>query len=274
MGFDIPIELFITFLGATFGLALLGLIRQPQIPAMIAFAGMFMLAFSVATDNIIVSYGTSANDKTIVVTNSTTTYPYDVETFSSAGAMNNVNKGYGEFVSSTSSALYNKTIDCMDILLKKTGSPVGTATIGIYNSTDGLTKQFGTQSASSLGLSFAWKTYCLTGTDSYTIKSGDRIGIAYNNGTATDTIQLQIDTNNPFDGVITYTQVYTTSWASNTPWDMTMRLYNTVNGNTTSVVTTYDRTPDLFPFTEMPKTLFALFSAILILAGALMVYRE
>lgn len=274
MVFDIPIEIFIVFIGASFGMALLGLLRQPQIPAMICFAGVFLLVFTISTDNIIVSYGTSANDQTIVTTNTNTTYPYNVQTFSSAGAMNDVNKAYGEYVSSTSSALYNKTIDCMDVLIKKVGTPTGTMTIGVMNSTNGVTKTFGTQDVSLLTTSFNWKSYCLSNNNSYTIQSGDRIGMRYVNGTSSNNVQLQIDTNNPFDGTITYIQVYTSSWTSQTPWDLTMKLYNTENVNSTSVVTTYDRTPDLYQFTELPKTIFGLFATILILAGALMIYNK
>lgn len=52
---DIPFQLFLGFIGISIGLAVFGFIRQPQIPAMLAFAGMFMLAFTVATDNIIMN---------------------------------------------------------------------------------------------------------------------------------------------------------------------------------------------------------------------------
>lgn len=48
----IPFELFIGFIGIAIGLAIFGFIRQPQIPAMLTFGGMFILFIAVVTDEI------------------------------------------------------------------------------------------------------------------------------------------------------------------------------------------------------------------------------
>lgn len=53
MGFDILLELFMGFIGVSIALAIFGLVRNPQIPAMVAFGGMFILVIAVSTDNII-----------------------------------------------------------------------------------------------------------------------------------------------------------------------------------------------------------------------------
>src|SRR5574342_1420712 len=50
---EIPIELFLGFIGMSIGLAIFGFVRNPQIPAMLVFAGIFILMVSVMTDSII-----------------------------------------------------------------------------------------------------------------------------------------------------------------------------------------------------------------------------
>jgi hypothetical protein len=69
---DIPIELFALAMGSSFVFVIIGLLRNPQIPAMIAFAGMFILFIAVTTDKIIM------NDRidNINKTNVTDSYTY------------------------------------------------------------------------------------------------------------------------------------------------------------------------------------------------------
>jgi hypothetical protein len=50
---DIPIELFLGFIGVSIALAIFGFLRNPPIPATIVMGGMFILFLSVATDNVI-----------------------------------------------------------------------------------------------------------------------------------------------------------------------------------------------------------------------------
>lgn len=50
---DIPIELFLGFIATTVIMIIIGIVRQPQIPALIVFAGMFILTIVVTTDGII-----------------------------------------------------------------------------------------------------------------------------------------------------------------------------------------------------------------------------
>lgn len=49
----IVIELFLASLVVSIAVAIFGFIRQPQIPAMLVFSGMFILVLAVATDTII-----------------------------------------------------------------------------------------------------------------------------------------------------------------------------------------------------------------------------
>lgn len=49
----IPVELFLGFVAIGIGLSIFGFIRQPQIPAMLAFGGIFILFMSVMFGGII-----------------------------------------------------------------------------------------------------------------------------------------------------------------------------------------------------------------------------
>lgn len=49
----IPLEMFLGFMVLSVSMAIIGLIRQPQIPAMITFAGMFILTMTVVISGVI-----------------------------------------------------------------------------------------------------------------------------------------------------------------------------------------------------------------------------
>lgn len=66
----LPIEIFLGFTGISIALAIFGFIRQPPIPAMLAFGGMFILFVSVMTGGIIMGSIPEAS----ISSGSTTTY--------------------------------------------------------------------------------------------------------------------------------------------------------------------------------------------------------
>ena len=74
---NIPFELFISFIGIAIGLSVFGFIRQPQIPAMLAFGGMFIMFIAVVTDNVIMG---QIPVKSVVV-GSTTNYTFTLDLF-------------------------------------------------------------------------------------------------------------------------------------------------------------------------------------------------
>ena len=53
---ELPVELFGLFTGTSIALALFGFIRNPQIPAMMVFGGIFILFIAVSTDTIILDH--------------------------------------------------------------------------------------------------------------------------------------------------------------------------------------------------------------------------
>ena len=261
MGFSIPVELFITFLGGALVMAIIGLIRQPQIPAMIAFGGMFILTMAVSTDTIIMGYS-GVSDTSAVY--------YNVQSFT--GAVN-VNSGqsqsiYAENVVDSSSMLYQKTVNCAQWLIKKSGSPPLSSiiTFGVWDNSGNLKYTFGTMNVTYLSTATTPFEMCNTST-SYTFAVSDRVGIKYPSGNSTNTLLLSADGNNPYDDGHTIANLWNgASWTTSSTLDISgmIRFFDSNSSNTQ-----FD-----FQFTELPKTLFALFGTILILAGALMVYRE
>src|SRR5690349_21795794 len=49
----LPVELFLGFVAISVGMAIFGFMRQPQIPAMLAFGGVFIFFISIMTSGII-----------------------------------------------------------------------------------------------------------------------------------------------------------------------------------------------------------------------------
>ena len=269
---DIPIELFLGFIGTSIALAIFGFIRQPAIPALLCASGMFILTIVIATNNIIVAY--SALD-----TVEFEQIPYNVETNTVTPFVNAIQRSIvAEYPSASNSELIGDTIDCIDIPLAKTGSPPSNTPIivGIFDSGGNIVKQFGDNlntTALTSAPAFFKFSFCLDNGDSYTIGSipafSERIGVMYNSGNSTNTVVTRSDGNNPFDGTITYRQSFLSgSWSSTTAEDLTMTLTNGMNEQTLSVE------PILYEFTELPKTLFALLGVFFMLSGGLMVMRD
>ena len=256
---QIPIEIFSLFIGSSIALAIFGFLRNPQIPATLAFAGIFILTIAVTTDSITIDSFLDGATETV--------YSYNVESFTGQLALNSGGTtAHAEFVSSSSSQLLNDKIDCIDILLRKSGSPTGTATIGTLDGSANIIQQFGTIDVSTLTTSNIWYRFCLGIGETYTIQNQDRLGIKFTGGNATNNIQISQDANNPFDGTITFRQQFTSpTWTSGSTSDLTMRFY--LNSLPEDIIL-YE-----FEFTEFPKVLFALLGVILMLSGGLMVYK-
>lgn len=70
---ELPIELFLGFIGVSIALAIFGFMRNPQIPATIVMGGMFILTLSVSTTGIIMG----KIPVTSVDSGATTTYTFE-----------------------------------------------------------------------------------------------------------------------------------------------------------------------------------------------------
>lgn len=252
MATDIPIELFLSLIAFCFATAVIGIWKR--IPFLMLIGGAIIAFTAVITDNIML--------ESFVSGNTDNSYSYNVESFTGQLALNNGgNTAHAEFVSSSSSQLLNKEINCIDILLRKASSPTGTATIGTLDSSGNIVQQFGTINVETLTTANIWYTFCLSGDNTYTILNQDRLGITYSGGNATNNVQVSQDANNPFDGVITFRQQYTVSWVSGSTADLTMRMY--LANNELQI------TDNLYPFNEFPKILFGLIGSMILIGGAL-----
>ena len=131
-----------------------------------------------------------------------------------------------EYVTS-SSALVGKQIDTILIKLKKSGSPTGNVTIGVFNTDLSVKKIFATKSVSTLTTSYTDYTFSLSSSDQlYQIQAGDRIGIKYAGGSSSNSVSIMRDTASadPFDGTNSYYTYYTTAWNNVQTYDLYMTL--------------------------------------------------
>lgn len=74
---EIPFELFIAFIGMSLAMAVFGFLRNPQIPAMVCFGGIFILMVAVVTDGVIMGKIPVASASS----GSTTTYTFEDNVF-------------------------------------------------------------------------------------------------------------------------------------------------------------------------------------------------
>jgi len=125
-----------------------------------------------------------------------------------------------EYVSSTST-LAGKSIDTIGVYLKKLGSPSGTIQIGIFNANGSIKQLFGTKSASSLTSSLTKYSFA---NQTYTIQSGDHIGIKFTGGDSSNYVDIGTDQTNSFDGINSYLVYFKTAWITFTGKDLAMTL--------------------------------------------------
>lgn len=267
---NIPIELFATFLGLSVALGIFGFIRQPQIPALMVFGGLFIITISVATDNI--QFGYSETEKTIDT--QALTEHYNVNASSAQTAIGGTTLIIGEFVSNSSSELYLNTIDCITVMLNEAlgQTATGFSTVGVfYNDTTTLRKEFGTIDntllLNNIRQSF---TFCLPEGETYQIQELDNVGVFFNDASSGVSEVNVVSDGNLFDGTITYRRGITdTGFADAVNNDLSAIMYLRGFELETNTIE-----PNLFAFTELHKTLFVLIGVIFMLSGALMVIRN
>lgn len=273
---NIPIELFLGFVGITFVMIAIGLVRR--IPALIVFAGMFMFTIFAITDVIeLDSFSQITNstttDSTIIFQNNTYHYRVDTGTTSlvvqgGAGSLRTIVAEYGD----GTGAIIGDTINCIDVAVRKSGSPTGNADIGVFDSIGTLTTSFGSFDVSTLTTMNQHKTGCLTGSETHTIGSNDRIGVRYTGGDVTNHLIVVIDNTNPFDGTATIRQDFLSgTWSSLTGTDTTARFY--LSEEETLGIEGTENTFEIvsrdFVFDNTLKVIFLLFASMVMLVGAL-----
>jgi hypothetical protein len=115
------------------------------------------------------------------------------------------NNHQGFYVANSSSIVYGKTITSVSFWLHKTGSPTGTATVGVWSSSGSgttitLAHTFGTLDVSTLTGSFVKYTF---DTGSHTLAVGDTVGIYSPTTNVSNTVEMQGAISGQYDGVNT-----------------------------------------------------------------------
>ena len=106
----------------------------------------------------------------------------------------------GEKVVNTSSALYGLTVNKIGFMMKKReGSPTGTATACVMDSSANILYTFGTVDVSTLPTTYTW-TYFTNTASTYTLTNGNYIGIKYNGGDVSNRIGVYWDNGANYDG--------------------------------------------------------------------------
>jgi len=142
-------------------------------------------------------YWFDADTETETESTGTYTWTGDIGTYD--------NNRQGFYVANTSSVVYGKTINSVSFWLHKTGSPTGTATVGVWSnsgsgSTYTLAHTFGTLDVSTLTGSFVKYTF---DTGSHTLAVGDTVGIYSPTTNVSNTVEMQGAVSDQYDGVNT-----------------------------------------------------------------------
>lgn len=259
---EIPIELFILGIVTPIGLALFGFIRNPQIPAMLAFGGMFILFLSVVTDTIIMDYFQTGINELVT--------RYSVSgSIDNTWRLNGTYTGYGETLDANS-ILLGKTIDTISISATQVGNPQGNITLGVFNASPNHTiYDFCTIPVSQISINpFGGFNTCVIDTPVILTQS-TVIGISYLSGNSTDYIAVH-SINNGFDSTNTRAVIFNPSsgfWSSSplggSDKDVRMVLYSTEQVLNQS-----------YEFTQEAKVFFALLGVIFMLCGGLMIAKN
>lgn len=333
---DIPIELFGIFVGISAFMAILGLIRQPQIPAMITFGGMFLLVISMSTTNIV--FGQLLDE--------TTTHQNSVNWFfrtdNWVGGFNGA--GYATASANTvydittqdfwTSGMFKRTSDsgiAEVIITKKIGiSTFANGYIVYINTSDqlvagiangaGITQTSSALMAITLDTWYAWgasydrdgnltlylynmdtgiltntsvnisaRSASITNTETFHISRVGTMALNFFNGYMDMLIppQTGLLTENQFSSWITDGDFGALPTFNNL-YEFELNLNDSVGSNTltnngvsfvfqeselvVSDLNTY--TPNNYEFTELPKAVMGLISVVLMLTGAMMVFKN
>lgn len=268
---ELPFEIFVTVIGVSIALAIFGFIRNPQIPAMLVFAGIFILTIAVATTSIVFGQLIDNIDSSVTPAFVTQSFHYNLGSGNTDVILDNISQNaVGEDVVNTNSVLYGKSVQCIEIPLRKNGSPTGNLTVGVMNVNSLIINTFGTMDASTLTTSLTPYTFCKENNQEAVLGVNDRIGVKYLLGNGVNNVVARYQTGNPIDGTNTVLNAYQTSWLVGSANDVVMRLYDEIPIEA-ETDETYTYTPNTYEFTELPKVMFMLIGVFMMLGGAIMV---
>jgi len=264
---DLPIEIFLSFIGFSIVMGIVGIWRK--VPFLMFIAGGMICFWAVTTDNIAMGETVESSVNTILPTQIDYMNVITGTGFTklSAGGVNNI--FVGEDVVNSNSMLSGKRIDQVCISLSKTGSPTGTANIAVYDSVATPTSTnyvFLISTKDVTTFTTTQTTYCFTGAGTHLLTANQAVGVFYNGGSAGNEVNIYTNiTGDQFDGTNSVRTQYVASWSDTTNRDIRGSIsLNTIEEQIENTIS-----DNLFPFTEYPKILFGLMGSMLMIAGAL-----
>lgn len=264
--FDIPFELFVTYIAIAFSFFTIGLIWSPKIPVLIMLSGLMIFPMVALTDNIIMGYYQSA-EKNINLQElyHLHTWNADRELFATSNTIRAMHALEG---SSLISEDFFDRIDCVQLFLKKTGLPTGTATIGSFDGNQVLIFTFGTIDVSTLTTSYLLYNFCPSAEFHHFIDTDSYIGIRYTGGDASNKIAVAVDNTNPIGDNILASRFAGADWVDEPTVDLAGVLYNRAQ------VLAFENLAIPYPFTEYPKIMFGMLAMGLVFIGMLVYKKE
>lgn len=293
--FDIPFEIWISFLLLSFGLTAITFARDPRAPIFMMVSGMLIFSMVALTDTITFPDGP---DRSILVNtvfiageaggNFTLTH-MNVTTTSFQTLLFSTGNNFGGEEITASSSLIGDTVDELCINLDKdSGTASGTITIGVWvantaQSGANALHVFGTKDINTVTTTDT--EYCFTGSgpnDDYMLSSGEAVGVHYASGSGSaNRLMLGIDDTNSFDSSNSYLTLVDppSTFSDQSTRDLRMKLINNVETEETDSleINSYDTIngeDNDFQFNEWPKILFGLYGTMLIFIGSLIYKRE
>lgn len=277
-----PFEVFVLFVAMALTIGIIGIIlglkKIDGAPFIIVFAGILFFSQIVLTNELVMGY--QPVNETQVTSTKTTRMDQQSQTGlvdMCSGTGCSVIRG--EYVKA-SSVLLNKEIDCIDLTLRKVGSPpVNTLVqIGVWNSSVTGNRNpdfsFGSLNTTSLTTSTAWYAFCLPTGQDYLIKLNDVIGVRYNAGNSTNAVRSAIDDNNPFDSTFSTHRAMSVSggtWSESTARDHTMIL----TLGTNQVLTSITNSEIKYAFDDYDSWAYMVFlSALFIFIGVMFQWKK
>lgn len=262
---DIPIELFLSFIGFSIAMSVIGIWKR--IPLLMFIAGALITFWAIQTDNIVFGSTLTETDKTILPSQ------VDYMNVNTGTGLTSLRSGsnifIGEDIVNMNSLLHNKRIDQVCISMSRTGSPTGISNIAIYDSTLTPTSTnykylFGTKDVTTF--TTTQTTHCFIGVDNYITSPNEAIGVFFSGGSAGNEVNIYTDTSGSvFDGTNSVRTQYVSSWTDTTTRD----IMAIISITTIEEIVTNTNEDNLFEFNEYPKILFGIIGALIMLGGAI-----
>lgn len=231
--------------------------------ALTIISGAMMLVLFTSYDGFVVG------DATAFVPGMDSFSPYNVDSSSSGILLNSVSRSIvAEYPVDSGSPLDGATFNCMSVQLGKIGSPTLAEPVvfGVFDGNGDAVRVFGSMNVTQISTSYTWYEHCVPRSNPFTIDTalGDRIGVKYEGGDASNTLDVRRDLGNPFGGTTTYVQQYSSGWSTfSTTNDLTMVL--SLEGSDGEWVST-DRVE---PFVPEMWLMMVLLSSFIMLVGPL-----